>query len=92
MLCSQPRHFTLTVSLSSQELKLANGELFAKSVKSMGGGGGGLTGEGLASHPGTAILLRLALCYGKGMSFAVVGHWAHNNFIGLHYEDPSTQT
>ena len=54
VLCSWARHFTLTLSLSTQLYKWVPANLML-----------GVTCNGLASHPGGVEILLVASCYGK---------------------------
>ena len=65
VLCSWGRHFTLTVPLSTQEYKGVPVNCQGNLTKCWGGGGAGVTYDGLASHlEGVAIFL-VASCYGN---------------------------
>ena len=54
VLCSWERHCTLAVPLSTQEYK------WVMATKC-----GGVTCDGLASHPGGVAILRVVSCYGN---------------------------
>ena len=58
MLCSWARHFTLTVSLSTQVYKWVPVNCLGNLTNC-----GGVTYDGLASHPGEVEILPAASCY-----------------------------
>ena len=61
VLCSWARHFTLTVPLSTQEYKWVPANCQGNLPKCWGGGG--VTCDGLVSHPGAVAILLIASCY-----------------------------
>ena len=60
VLCSWARHFTLTVSLSTQEYKWLPANCQGNHTKCLE-----VTCDGLASHPGGVAILLVASCYGN---------------------------
>ena len=63
-LCSWARHFILTVPLSTQEYKWVPANC-QRNLTKCWGGGGGVTCDGLASHPGGVAIFLVASCYGN---------------------------
>ena len=60
MLCSWAKHFTLTVSLSTQEYKWVPANYQGNLTKCWE-----VTCDGLASHPGGIAILLVGSCYGN---------------------------
>ena len=60
VLCSWVRHFTLTVSVSTQEYKWVPANCWGKPNKLRG-----VTCDGLASRPGGVEILLAGSCYGN---------------------------
>ena len=58
--CSWARHFTLTVTLSTQEYKSVPANCQGNLTKCWG-----VTCDGLASHPGGVAILLIASCYNQ---------------------------